>query len=74
MTKAQAARVAMQKLTASQSVGTLVQGFEITEEVHTPEVSIVRGEIMDELERRDAVAFDAWIDSNEGSPRRFFIK
>lgn len=36
------------------------------------EVAIGRGWIMDELERRDANAFDAWIDAYDASPRQYF--
>ena len=36
------------------------------------EVAIGRGWLMDELERRDAKAFDAWIDDYDASPRKYF--
>ena len=36
------------------------------------EVAIGRGWLMDELERRDANAFDAWIDDYAASPREYF--
>jgi hypothetical protein len=39
-----------------------------------PEIYTVRGWIMDELERRDPEAFDAWLDSDEdddGLPKYF---
>lgn len=36
------------------------------------EVAIGRGWLMDELERRDAKAFDAWIDAYDASPRQYF--
>ena len=36
------------------------------------EVAIVRGWLMDELERRDAKAFDAWIDDYDAIPRKYF--
>jgi len=33
----------------------------------------VRGWLMDELEKRDRAAFDCWLESNEASPRKFFV-
>lgn len=41
----------------------------------TPEVPIVRGWIMDELQRRNPKAFNAWLDSEDGtdaSLRKYF--
>jgi len=36
------------------------------------DVAIGRGWLMDELERHDANAFDAWIDDYDTSPRKYF--
>lgn len=36
------------------------------------DVAIGRGWLMDELERHDANAFDAWIDDYDASPREYF--
>ena len=36
------------------------------------DVAIGRGWLMDELERHDANAFDAWIDDYDASPRKYF--
>jgi len=33
----------------------------------------VRGWLMDELEKRDKAGFDNWLESNEASPRKFFV-
>lgn len=33
----------------------------------------IRGWYMDELENRDAEAFDKWFDSKEESPRKFYL-
>lgn len=52
----------------------LIEDFEITETNNDPYIPTVRGWIMDELESRDAEAFDKWIDSNEESPRKFYLK
>ena len=56
-----------------QTIETLVQSFEMTDEIDGAEVPMVRSWIMDELERRNQAAFDAWIESCEDSPRRFFL-
>lgn len=50
----------------------LVEQFELTEITNDPHIYIVRGWLMDELEERDAEAFDKWIDSYEDSPRKFY--
>ena len=34
---------------------------------------MIRGWYMDELENRDAEAFDKWLDSKEESPRKFYL-
>lgn len=34
---------------------------------------VIRGFLMDELETRNKPAFDCWLESNEASPRKFFI-
>ena len=36
------------------------------------DVAIGRGWLMDELERHDANAFDAWIDDYDASTRKYF--
>jgi hypothetical protein len=51
----------------------LITDFELTELLPpTMEVITLRGWIMDELEARSLKAFEAWIDSEEESPRKFF--
>ena len=59
---------------AAQNTDRLIDQFELTEVVNDPSVYAVRGWLMDELQARDAVAFDRWIDSMEDSPRSFFIR
>jgi hypothetical protein len=39
----------------------------------TETLPIVRGWLLDELEKRDKPSFDRWMDSNESSPRNFYI-
>ena len=40
---------------------------------HDPHLAIVRGWIMDELERRDPIAFDRWIDSYNDLPSIHYL-
>jgi hypothetical protein len=46
---------------------------EIDKQPPLPEVVIVRSFIMDELESRNPAAFECWLESNEASPRKFFV-
>lgn len=62
------------KMISTRSIEDLIRDFEITEIINTPEVPMVRGWYMDELEKRDSEAFVKWIESDEESPRKFFIK
>ena len=41
---------------------------------YTPELPVVRGWLMDELQRRDPEAYDAWTEDEDfnASPRSFF--
>ena len=61
-------------LIASRTIEELVRDFETTEYLNTPEVPMIRGWMMDELEKRDAEAFVKWIDSDCDSPRAFYLK
>ena len=70
-------KVAEQKaryLLTLRSTTELVGDFEATEKVNDPSIYMVRGWLMDELESRDAEAFEAWIDSDKESPGTFYIK
>ena len=60
---------------ASRSLDQLLLDWELTEALPmTPELPIVRGWIMDEFRRRDAVAYDAWIEDDDldASPRKYY--
>ncbi len=63
------------EIITSRTMLELVEMFEETNGIKKDRIytSMVRGWIMDELEARNADAFDAFIDSVEDSPRRFFI-
>lgn len=60
---------------AAQSTRRLIEQFELTELVRDEHIPTVRGWLMDELKRRDPVAYDAWIDCErlDAGPREFFI-
>ena len=52
----------------------LLELWELTESMErSPELPVVRGWLMDELEARDPEGFDAWMDSedNAASPAQF---
>ena len=51
----------------------LVADFEATETVNDSAIYMVRGWLMDELENRNSTAFENWIESNEESPRKFYL-
>ncbi len=73
-TKTTPAELKARKTIAGLSTKGLVEQFEITESVPMePAVPVLRGWLMDELQKRDAQAFDKWIDSLEDSPRRFYL-
>jgi hypothetical protein len=60
-------------MVARLSTAELVNQFELTETMQISiETAMVRGWIMDELEKRNPEAFDAWMDSDEDGPRNFF--
>jgi len=65
----------MKKLTnklKTLSTGQLCEAFAETNKREGPEIPTLRGAIMDELEARDAVAFDNWLEANNDSPALFF--
>ena len=62
-------------LIAKRTTSALVADFEITNRMPISlELTMSRGWIMDELEKRSSAAFEAWIDSDEESPRKFYLQ
>lgn len=60
---------------SSRTTAQLILDWELTEALPmTPELPIVRGWLMDEFERRDQKAFDAWSEDEDldASPRKYF--
>ena len=62
---------ARKKIKALKTKDIIIQ-FELTERMNNAHIPTVRGWLMDELEKRDPKAFDAWMDSDDESPRRFY--
>lgn len=59
---------------AQRSTYQLISDFEETDKgSYQIEIFRVREWLMDELEKRDKAAFDAWLDSAESSPRKSYI-
>lgn len=71
------AQVQLNKKIASLSVPTLCECFELTNGRQDDGVQTTRCALMDELERRDLVSFDAWMDCDDVEfihmPSRFFL-
>lgn len=67
-----AAETKARNLIAGQSTTDLITQFELTDISTDSHIYMVRGWLMDELEKRNPEAFWNWVDSNEESPRNFF--
>ena len=62
---------------AARTTEQLVLDWELTEALPmTPELPVVRGWIMDEFQRRNPEAYEAWSDDDDldASPRKYFLK
>lgn len=59
---------------ATRTMSQLLNDWDLTERMEiSPELAVTRGWLMDEFERRDPEAFDAWMDADcDASPRDFF--
>ena len=68
------AEMKARKMIAGLSVKSLVEQFELTEVIEDESISMVRGWLMDELEKRDPKAFDKWMDDYADSPRAYFLR
>ena len=61
---------------ANRTTEQLILDWELTEALPmTPELPTVRGWIMDEFQRRNPEAYDAWFDDDDpdASPRSYFL-
>jgi len=59
------------------SIKMLCESFELTNTNNYDGIDIARGWLMDELERRDSVKFDAWIMADDvnlmDTPSKFYL-
>jgi hypothetical protein len=72
MSKQTAANQAKNSL-KTKSTDAIILAFDSIRTAQGEELNHVRGWIMDELESRNQDAFNAWLDSNEASPRTFYL-
>ena len=73
MNEKEANALAAQKLNEL-SVTQLIKYFEVLDVSPDPNVPTVRGWILEELNRRNPVAFEAFVDSCDDSPRAYYLK
>lgn len=62
MTKAE---MKAKELLSNMTLADLLEEWELTSNIRTPEIATVRGWLMDELESRNPEAFNAWLDQDE---------
>lgn len=55
----------MKEMLSNATLAELLDEWELTSNVRTPEIYTVRGWLMDELESRNHEAFNAWLDLDE---------
>lgn len=55
---------AAREILANSTLGDLLDEWELTSSVNSPEVYTVRGWLMDELESRNPEAFNEWLDGD----------
>ena len=60
-------------LIANQDTEAIIEQFELTETGNGMAITMVRGWLMDGLERRNPAAFEAWLSASGASPRKFFL-
>lgn len=61
------------RMLAKRTMAQLIADWELTERLpYTPELPVTRGWLMDEFERRNPEAYDAWLEAYDASPRDFF--
>lgn len=72
MTQVQSIQQMAKNMLTSQSTEQLIDAFDATETANDAATFEVRGWLMEELESRNPVAFETWLESNEASPKRFY--
>jgi hypothetical protein len=74
MTTNTAATAKLTELFANLDMAQLMEAFEATDSRNDAEVPTVRGWMMDEMERRNPEAFDAWLNGEATIPaRKYFL-
>ena len=53
------------EMISNQQLADLLDEWELTSNINNPEIPTVRGWLMDEFEKRNPEAFNAWLDSDE---------
>lgn len=65
------------KLIQNLSIKKLCESFELTNTINSDNIAVVRGWLMNELERRSSVKFDVWIMTDDVNlmdiPSKFFL-
>lgn len=72
-TTAEAAAAKITALFAKLDMVQLIEAFEATDTRTDAEVPTVRGWMMDEMERRDPSAFEAWLSGDPMKPAREYF-
>lgn len=74
MTPRQQAAAKAAALLATRSIEQLMFDWEATETNNAPEIPMARGWLMEEMERRNPAAFEAWLEGDATlAPRVYFL-
>ena len=74
MTTTATATAKIAKIFAQLSTEKLIESWELTDTNKDDNISTVRGWIMDEMERRNPEAFEAWMEADaHAKARQFFL-
>ena len=74
MTNTATATAKIANLFAQLSTEKLIESWELTDTNNDPNISTVRGWLMDEMERRNPEAFNTWMEADpHATARSFFV-
>ena len=74
MTNTATATAKIANLFAQLSTAKLIESWELTDTNNDPNISTVRGWLMDEMESRNPEAFNAWMEADpHATARSFFL-
>jgi hypothetical protein len=72
--KKQNDKMKLKEIFAKLDMEKLIESFELTETRNDKEIPTVRGWMMDEMERRNPEAFEAWLNGDPSIPaRKYFL-